>query len=222
MKLKDVEKGNIYFEGESEAVYAFSSPQKIYSEIKLSLDFIFALVALLFILPLFLIVFVIIKITSNGPAIFSQERIGQYGKIIKVYKFRTMTSKAPKNKATSEFENSDEYITKVGRFLRVTSLDELPQLINIIKGDMSIIGPRPLIPDEVLVHKLRKVNNVYLIRPGLTGLAQVNGRDFLDVEEKVKFDTEYLHNMSFWLDFKIFLKSIRVVFKRQGLKDAIK
>lgn len=221
MKVNDVE-NQAYDRDEKKFLYILTNGQKTYSYFKCFFDVLFAAIALFFLTPIFLILFVIIELTSRGPAIFSQKRIGQYGKAIHVYKFRTMTSKAPKNKATNDFENSHEYITKIGRFLRVTSLDELPQLINIIKGDMSIIGPRPLIPDEVLVHQLRQANDVYLVKPGLTGLAQVNGRDFLDVEEKVKFDTEYLHNMSFKLDFKIFIKSIGVVFKRQGLKDNIK
>ena len=160
-----------------------------------------------------------IRLTSKGPVIFEQERIGQFGKVIKIYKFRTMKSKAPKSKATKDFDDAKEYITKFGRFLRVTSLDEMPQLLNVLKGDMSIIGPRPLILDEVFIHKLREKNDVYLIKPGITGLAQVNGRDFLDAQDKVNFDTEYLHNMSLKLDLIIFIKSIIVVFKQENSLD---
>lgn len=176
--------------------------------------------ALLLLLPLFLLLALIIKLTSTGSIIFSQKRVGQYGQVMNIYKFRTMSAKAPNSKATSDFSDAPEYITKFGKFLRATSLDELPQLFNVLKGDMSIIGPRPLILDEIFVHKLRKENDVYLIKPGITGLAQVNGRDFLNAEDKVNFDAQYLHNMSLYLDLKIFIKSIIVVFKRQGSLDA--
>lgn len=131
-----------------------------------------------------------------------------------------MTSKAPKSKATKDFDDAKEYITKLGKFLRVTSLDEMPQLLNVLKGDMSIIGPRPLILDEVFIHKLREKNDVYLIKPGITGLAQVNGRDFLDAQDKVNFDTKYLHNMSLKLDLMVFIKSIIVVFRQENSLDA--
>lgn len=130
-----------------------------------------------------------------------------------------MMSKAPKSKASSDFNNAKEYITKFGKFLRSTSLDEMPQLLNVLKGDMSIIGPRPLILDEIFIHKLRKNNDVYLIKPGITGLAQINGRDFLDAQDKVNFDTQYMHNMSIKLDLLIFVKSIIVVFKRENSLD---
>lgn len=211
---------NAYFFCKSKIKYNLTKKQKIYLLFKRGFDFFASLTALILFVPLFLFLVLIIKLTSNGSAIFSQKRIGQYGKAINIYKFRTMTSKAPNSKATSEFNDATEYITKFGKILRATSLDEVPQLINVLKGDMSIIGPRPLILDEVFVHKLREKNDVYLIRPGLTGLAQVNGRDFLDAEDKVKFDAQYLHNMSLILDLKIFVKSIVVVFKRQGSLDA--
>ena len=200
-------------------MYKLTKSQKIYSVFKRLFDILFSLLALLFLSPLFLFLSVMIKITSKGPIIFSQERIGQFGKIIKIYKFRTMKLKAPKSKATNEFNNADEYITKFGKFLRATSLDEMPQLFNVIKGDMSIVGPRPLILDEIFIHKLREKNDVYLIKPGITGLAQVNGRDFLDAKDKVDFDTQYLHNMSLKLDLAIFVKSIIVVFKQENSLD---
>lgn len=216
--IKDFESNNFFCKSGVE--HELTNSQKLYAIIKRGLDFFVSLVALLLLLPLFLLLALIIKLTSTGSIIFSQKRVGQYGKVISIYKFRTMSSKAPNSKATSDFSDAPEYITKFGKFLRATSLDELPQLFNVLKGDMSIIGPRPLILDEIFVHKLRKENDVYLIKPGITGLAQVNGRDFLNAEDKVNFDTQYLHNMSLCLDLKIFIKSIIVVFKRQGSLDA--
>ncbi len=211
---------NAKFFRESKVTYKPTKAQKLYAFFKRGFDFVAALAILIVLAPLFLLLACIIKLTSNGAVMFSQKRIGQYGKVINIYKFRTMTSKAPNNKATNEFNDAIEYITKFGKVLRATSLDEIPQLLNVLKGDMSIIGPRPLILDEVFVHSLREKNDVYLLRPGITGLAQVNGRDFLNAEDKVKFDTQYLYNMSLSLDLKIFIKSIIVVFKRQGSLDA--
>lgn len=162
--------------------------------------------------PLIVVVFLLIKLTSKGPAIFSQKRIGKNESLFNVYKFRSMYAEAPKSVATGDLENAQMHITKVGKFLRVTSIDEIPQLINVLKGDMSIIGPRPIIPEEIEVYELRQKNNVYAIRPGITGLAQVNGRDFLNPEKKVNFDTEYLKKLSLKMDLYIFFKSIAVVF----------
>lgn len=217
-KIEKVE--STHFFRKSGTKYNLTKKQKIYSFLKREIDFVASLAILIVLAPLFLLLALIIKLTSNGAVIFSQKRVGQYGQVMNIYKFRTMSAKAPNSKATSDFSDAPEYITKFGKFLRATSLDELPQLFNVLKGDMSIIGPRPLILDEVFVHNLRKENDVYLIRPGITGLAQVNGRDFLNAEDKVNFDAQYLHNMSLCLDLKIFIKSIIVVFKRQGSLDA--
>lgn len=217
-KNNDVESSQFF--NRNKVNYTLTIGQKIYVFFKRAFDFSISLLALIILAPLFLLLAFFIKLTSSGAVIFSQKRVGQYGKVINIYKFRTMTSKAPTSKATSDFDDAPEYITKLGRFLRSTSLDEIPQLFNVLKGDMSIIGPRPLILDEVFVHRLREKNDVYLLKPGITGLAQVNGRDFLDAEDKVKFDTQYLHNMSLSLDLWIFVKSIVVVFKRQGSLDA--
>ncbi len=200
--------------------YKITNSQKVYLFFKRFIDIILSLATLIFLSPIFIILAIAVKLTSKGPIIFSQERIGRYGKTIKIYKFRTMMDKAPKSKATNDFDDANEYITKFGRFLRVTSLDEIPQLLNVIKGDMSIIGPRPLIADEVFIHKLREKNDIYMIRPGITGLAQVNGRDFLEAEDKVRFDTQYLHNLSLKLDIMIFIKSIIVVFRQEDSLDA--
>lgn len=192
--------------------FDFTFSQRIYLLIKRLFDIVIASMAIIILLPLMLVVALLIKITSKGPTIFSQKRIGKDEKLFNVYKFRSMYTEAPKNVATGNLENAHAHITKIGKILRVTSIDEIPQLINVLKGDMSIIGPRPIIPEEVEVYELRKQNNVYAIRPGITGLAQVNGRDFLNPEKKVSFDTQYLKEISLKMDLYIFFKSIAVVF----------
>ena len=196
----------------NEISFNFTISQKIYMIFKRLFDIILSFIALILLSPLIIIVSVLIKLTSTGPVIFSQERIGKNEKMFRVYKFRSMYKEAPKNTATGDLENPDLHITKVGKILRITSIDEIPQLFNVLKGDMSLIGPRPIIPEEVEVYQLRKKNNVYAIVPGITGLAQVNGRDFLDPERKVKYDTDYLKNISLKMDLSIIFKSIVVVF----------
>ena len=215
---KNVNKDDSFFTFEKR-VYNLSAKQRAYILFKRILDIVISFFMLLLLSPILLILAIMVKMTSKGNVIFSQDRIGQYGKVIKVYKFRTMMMQAPQSKSTLELSNSGEYVTKVGKFLRATSLDEILQLFNVIKGDMSIIGPRPLIPEEYEVHKLRKENDVYLIRPGITGLAQVNGRDYLDAESKVRFDTQYLHSLSLSMDVKIIFKSLAVVFKQKDSFD---
>lgn len=197
----------------------FNLKQKIYLKLKRALDVLISTLTLIIFSPLFVLVSILIKLTSEGPVLFFQDRIGQNGKIIKIYKFRTMELRAPKNVATWNFENPDDYITKIGKILRVTSIDEMPQLINVLKGEMSLIGPRPLICEEKEAHEIRFKNGVYSIRPGITGLAQVNGRDILSIEDKVNFDMEYLHSISFKKDLWIFLKSILVVVKRSDFLE---
>lgn len=195
-----------------EISFDFTISQKIYMIFKRLFDIIFSSIAIILLSPLIIIVSILIKLTSKGSVIFSQKRIGKNEKMFKIYKFRSMYKEAPKNTATGNLENPDLHITKVGKILRITSIDEIPQLFNVLKGDMSLIGPRPIIPEEIEVYELRKKHNVYAIVPGITGLAQVNGRDFLDPEKKVKYDTDYLKNISFKMDLSIFLKSIVVVF----------
>lgn len=197
----------------------FNLKQKIYLKVKRIIDFFISILTLIIFSPLLILVSILIKSTSDGPILFFQNRIGQNGKLIKIYKFRTMEMKAPKNVATWNFENPDDYITTIGRILRITSIDEMPQLINVIKGEMSLIGPRPLICEEEEAHEIRFKNGVYSIRPGITGLAQVNGRDILSIEDKVNFDIEYLHSISLKKDLCIFFKSILVVLKRSDFLE---
>lgn len=196
--------------------YIPTQPQKRYLSCKRFFDAILSFTAMVILSPLMLICMIAIRLDSKGPALFKQERVGKNGKTIVVYKFRTMYLHSPKNMATAQLENADQYITKVGKFLRKASIDELPQLINIIKGDMSIIGPRPLVFSEKDIHSMRYQQGVYFLRPGLAGLAQVNGRDLVRPEEKVKLDTEYLHTFSFKTDVKVLLKTIQVVVMHTG------
>ena len=127
--------------------------------------------------------------------------------------------KNTRNAATADLKDADKYITKSGRFLRKTSLDELPQLVNVLLGDMSFVGPRPLIPEEKEIRELRKKYNVYSVRPGITGLAQVNGRDNISILEKALFDKEYIDKQSLSLDIKILLKTVLVVLKRENISE---
>ena len=160
-----------------------------------------------------------IRLTSKGKAIFKQIRVGRRGREFVCYKLRTMYEDAPKSIATSELCDAEKYVTPIGRFLRRTSIDELPQLINVIKGDMSIVGPRPLIPEETELHVERIKRGIYALRPGMTGLAQVRGRDMLSDGEKLDADEEYKENISFSFDLKILLSTARCVTSGRGFSD---
>lgn len=196
----------------------FTPAQQRYSRVKRITDFIFAFLLSLLSLPLFAIISLAILISTHDPVLFRQERMGRYGKTILVYKFRTMYCNAP-NVATCKLHNPDQYITPIGRLLRVTSLDELPQLINILRGDMSFVGPRPLILSEKEIHVGRMQKGVYCLRPGLTGLAQVSGRDLVSNTQKVKLDEEYLHTFCMKLDCRIFFRTIGAVLKHDGVSE---
>ena len=174
----------------------------LYSISKRTMDIVSSLVGLILLSPLFLLVAILIKLDSKGPIIFKQIRIGKNSKPFYIYKFRSMKIDAP-NLSTEEFINASDFTTKVGKFIRKTSIDELPQLVNILKGDMSIVGPRPVIEREVRLLEIRKECNVDSILPGITGLAQINGRDNIDDYEKVKYDFEYLSKRNLVLDIKI-------------------
>lgn len=160
-----------------------------------------------------------IKIESKGPVFFKQKRIGKNKKEFMIYKFRSMRTDTPKDTPTHLLDDPDIYITKVGRFLRKTSIDELPQIINILKGDMSIVGPRPALWNQDDLIAERDKYNANSIRPGLTGLAQISGRDELEIPVKAKLDREYTEKISFWLDVKIFFKTIIKVFESDGIVE---
>ena len=189
----------------------------LYSISKRTMDIVSSLVGLILLSPLFLLVAILIKLDSKGPIIFKQIRIGKNSKPFYIYKFRSMKIDAP-NLSTEEFINASDFTTKVGKFIRKTSIDELPQLVNILKGDMSIVGPRPVIEREVRLLELRKECNVDSILPGITGLAQINGRDNIDDYEMVKYDFEYLSKRNLVLDIKIIINTVLKVAKSEGIK----
>lgn len=191
-----------------------------YNKLKRSIDIILSTLGIIILSPVFLIISIIIKLESEGPIIFKQLRAGKDSKPFYIYKFRSMKSDAP-NLSTNEFEDVNLFITKIGKFIRRTSIDELPQLINILKGDMSIVGPRPVILDEKELILLRKEYNIDSILPGITGLAQINGRDIIGNEEKAKLDYEYLQNKSLNLDVKIVFITIFKVLRKSDIKKEI-
>ena len=185
---------------------------------KRAFDFTVSLLLIIILFPLFLLISLIVLIDAGTPVIFRQYRVGKDNKLFYIYKFRTMR-KGVRNVATAELTDSEKYITKSGRFLRKTSLDELPQLVNVLLGDMSFVGPRPLIPEEKEIRALRKEYNVYSVRPGITGWAQINGRDNLTDEEKALFDKEYIDKQSISFDIKILIKTVSVVLKRENISE---
>lgn len=187
--------------------------------LKRMIDFILSFLAIIFLSPILFLIVIAIKIDDFGPALFTQERIGKNNKIFKIYKFRTMKTATPKDTPTHLLENAEQYITKIGAILRRTSLDELPQIFNIFAGDMSIIGPRPALWNQEDLIALRSEYGVDKIRPGLTGWAQINGRDELSVDEKVRYDVEYLESLSLKFDIKCFIATIFSVLKSDGIVE---
>lgn len=184
---------------------------KVYPIIKRLLDFILSLITLIILSPLLLVVALLIKLDSKGPVFYTQLRPGKNQKLFKVYKFRTMVQGADKHqKVGVEVKQDDSRITSLGRFLRRFKIDEFPQLINILKGDMSIVGPRPSLPDYLQQYEEWELER-FLVRPGLTGLAQVNGNIYLEREEKSAYDIRYIKEMSFFLDIKIIIKTVAIV-----------
>lgn len=190
---------------------------KFYCKVKRLLDIVVSLIGLVVLSIPMGIIALAVYIDDPGTVIFSQYRVGLHGKRFKLYKFRTMKCQTPKYLATSEIENPDQYITKLGRLLRKTSLDEIPQFINVLKGDMSLIGPRPLISDEYEMHMMRTQFGVYNIRPGITGLAQINGRDLMDANEKIHWDMKYVREFGFKTDWNILITTIPRVLKKDGI-----
>lgn len=183
-------------------------------------DFVFSLLALIILSPVILVLYFIVLISSGSPVIFKQERVGYKNEIFTIYKFRTMKNGMRQTKTedlTDEEVEND--ITLVGKILRKLSIDELPQLLNILKGDMSFVGPRPLIPQEEEIRKLREKYNVFSVRPGITGWAQVNGRDFISDEQKALLDKEYVENHSILMDIKIMFKTVWVVLAGKDIAD---
>lgn len=191
----------------------------IYSKIKRGLDITLSLLAIILLSPVFLLIVVAIKLDSKGPVLFKQKRVGVHKSYFNILKFRTMRIDTPKDTPTHLLKNPEQWITRVGKFLRKTSLDELPQIINILKGEMSIIGPRPALWNQYDLIEERDKYGANDIRPGLTGWAQINGRDELPIEVKAKLDGEYVQNMSFFFDVKCFFKTILSVLKSDGVVE---
>lgn len=179
-----------------------------YCVVKRVLDMVLATLGIALLLIPSLVIAAAIWMDDPGTVIFSQYRVGRFGKQFRLYKFRTMKMDTPEYVPTAALENPDRYITDIGRILRKYSLDELPQLFNVLKGDMSLIGPRPLIPHESEIHQMRMRFGVYNIHPGITGLAQVNGRDRVSPADKVRWDVRYLQEFSFLTDLHIFLETL--------------
>ena len=185
--------------------------------IKRIFDMCLASIALLFLLVPLLLVAVMIRLTSTGSILYWSDRVGRYNKIFKMPKFRSMRVDTPAV-ATHLLDNPAQFLTPIGSFIRKSSLDELPQLWSILKGDMSFVGPRPALFNQHDLIKLRTENGVHELTPGLTGWAQINGRDELAIVEKVKLDTEYLHKKNFILDMKILLLTALKVLNRHGIQ----
>ncbi len=182
--------------------------------IKYSFDWIIAFIAVVVFFPILIIpISFLIKLTSKGPVLFKQKRIGQYKKTFYLFKFRTMRIDAPKDVPTHQLKNPDQWISPLGKFLRKTSLDEVPQLFNILRGEMSIIGPRPALwnQDDLIVE--RDKYGVNELRPGVSGWAQINGRDTLPIPLKAKLDGEYVKRQSFWFDLYIIFRTALKIFK---------
>ena len=187
--------------------------------VKRFLDILLSLLALIIASPLFLILSVWIKLDSKGPVFFRQKRIGIHRTTFEILKFRSMRTDTPRDMATHLLNNPDQWITRAGRFLRKTSLDELPQLINILRGEMSIIGPRPALWNQDDLVELREACGANDVVPGLTGWAQINGRDSISIEEKARLDGEYASKISFSMDLKCLFRTVAVVLKKEGYEE---
>lgn len=187
--------------------------------VKRLIDFVLALCGLIVLSPVFIILCVWIKLDSKGPILFKQKRVGINKTYFNIYKFRTMYIDTPKDMPTHMLSNPDQFITKAGKFLRKTSLDELPQIINIIKGEMAIIGPRPALWNQDDLIAERDKYHANDVRPGLTGWAQINGRDELEIDVKARLDGEYVKRISFLFDVKCFFGTITSVLKSDGVVE---
>ncbi|MBQ8164686.1 MAG: sugar transferase [Clostridia bacterium] len=195
---------------------------KVYDIFKRILDIVISVVFLLiFWLPM-LIVAIVIKCDSKGSAFFTQRRLGKDRKEFILYKFRSMTTTAPADMPTHELQHADAYITKVGKFIRRTSIDELPQFLNILKGDMSLIGPRPALYNQIDLADERDKYNANSVRPGLTGWAQINGRDDVDIPVKAKMDGEYVKKRSLLFDLKIIFGSFGAIISGRNITEGMR
>ncbi len=191
----------------------------VYLKVKRLLDIILSLLGLIILSPLFLILIIAIKLDTRGPVFFKQKRVGIHKSHFHILKFRTMRIDTPQDTPTHLLENPDQWITGVGRFLRKTSLDELPQIINILKGDMSIVGPRPALWNQLDLIEERDKYGANDVPVGLTGWAQINGRDELEIEVKATLDGQYAQRVGFLMDLRCFLGSIFSVLRSGGVVE---
>ena len=194
--------------------------KEIYARwIKRGLDLFLSAAAILFLLPVWIGICLAIKLDSKGPVLFRQKRVGIHRTYFHILKFRTMRTDTPKDVPTHLLSNPDQYITRVGKFLRRTSLDELPQIFNILKGEMSIIGPRPALWNQQDLLTEREKYGANDVMPGLTGWAQINGRDELEIPEKAKLDGEYVKRIGFGMDVRCFVGTIASVIRSKGVVE---
>lgn len=213
---------------DKEAIYKYNSKKTMYNIGKRFIDIVGSIAGIIVLSPFLLIIAILVRLDSKGPVLFSHKRLGLGGKIIKVYKFRTMVSNAeellkkltPQQKIEYEknfkLEN-DPRITKLGKFLRESSIDELPQLLNVLKGEMTAVGPRPIVPTEL--QKYGEFGEKLLsVKPGLTGSWQTSGRSDTTYEERIQLDMEYIDTRTLWMDIKIAFKTLGVVFKKSGAR----
>lgn len=194
-------------------------PVTKYLRLKRGIDILLSVLGIFILSPVFLCVMIAIKLDSKGPVLFKQKRVGIHKTHFHILKFRTMRADTPKDIPTHKLANPEQYITKLGRILRKTSLDELPQIFNILKGDVSVIGPRPALWNQYDLIAERDKYGANDIRPGLTGWAQVNGRDELEIPVKAKLDGEYVKRVSFLFDCICFIRTIRSVLKHEGVAE---
>lgn len=187
--------------------------------IKKILDKMIALAACIILAPLYIMIGISIKLDSPGSIMFCQKRVGIYKTYFSIYKFRTMRTNAPKECPTHVLSDPQKYITRVGKFLRKTSLDELPQLFNVLQGNMSLVGPRPALWNQFDLINEREKYGANDIMPGITGWAQINGRDEIAIEKKAELDGYYAKNIGFWLDIKCLFLTVSKVIKREGIKE---
>ena len=182
-------------------------------------DLALSLVMLILLAPVFIVLLLLSALDTKSSPLFIQERCGRNNKPFRMYKFRTMKASAPSDVATYELKDPDQYMSGIGRLLRKLSLDELPQLINILLGDMSFVGPRPVVLTETQLIRMRTRNGANTVRPGLTGLSQVNGRDTVSIYRKARMDAQYAQKMSLRLDLSILLRTVTCVLASNGVEE---
>lgn len=214
---KHTNAAGVAIEEKAPVVSTAGTKHRPYLVVKRGLDIFGAFIGMLIAWFPMAVIAVAVKVTSPGPVLFKQQRMGRNGRVFTILKFRTMRKDAPPELASREFLDSSDYITKTGAFLRRTSLDEVPQLLNILKGDMSFVGYRPVCLTEEKLNETRRTYGVFALRPGITGLAQVKGRDALQSSEKALLDKEYVERCSAKLDFWCCLKTVKTVITGKGV-----